>query len=33
MILKIGVKGVQETADFLSKTRDEQWKDSIEVPK
>lgn len=33
MILKIGVKVVQESADFLSKTRDEQWKDSIEVPK
>jgi len=33
MILKIGVKVVQESADFLSKARDEQWKDSIEVPK
>lgn len=32
MILKIGTKGVQATADFLSKKRDEEWKDSIEVP-
>jgi len=33
MILKMGIKGVQETADFLSKARDEKWKDSIDVPK
>ncbi len=33
MILKMGIKGVQETADFLSKVRDEKWKDSIDVPK
>ena len=32
MIMKIGAKGVQETADFLSKKRDEEWKNSIEVP-
>lgn len=32
-ILKIGAKGVQETADFLSKKRDEEWKESIDVPK
>lgn len=32
-ILKIGTSGVQESADFLSKKRDEDWKDSIDVPK
>lgn len=32
-ILTIGMKGVQESADFLSKKKDEEWKDSIEVPK
>jgi len=32
-ILTIGAKGVQETADFLSKKRDEEWKESIDVPK
>ena len=32
-ILTIGTKGVQETADFLSKKRDEEWKESIDVPK
>jgi len=32
-ILKIGVKGVEETADFLSKDRDKEWKESIEAPK
>ena len=33
MILKMGAKGVGETADFLSKERDASWKDSIEAPK
>ena len=33
MIHKIGVKVIDAAADFLSKERDEQWKDSIEVPK
>lgn len=32
MIMKIGARGVQESADFLSKKRDEEWKNSIEVP-
>lgn len=32
-ILAIGSKGVQSTADFLSKDHDEEWKESIEKPK
>ena len=31
-ILAIGTKGVQSTADFLSKDHDEEWKESIEKP-
>ncbi len=31
MILETGVKGVESSADFLSKERDEVWKDSIEA--
>ena len=33
VILNMGVKGVEATADFLSKERDEEWKDSIDIPK
>jgi len=33
VILNIGAKGIGESANFLSKERDEEWKDSIEVPK
>ncbi|MCG8307890.1 MAG: phytanoyl-CoA dioxygenase family protein [Cytophagales bacterium] len=33
MILKIGSRGLRETADLLSKKRDEEWKESIETPK
>jgi len=32
-ILNIGIKGIEETADFLSKARDKEWKNSIEAPK
>lgn len=32
-ILAVGTKGVQSTADFLSKDHDEEWKESIEKPK
>ena len=31
-IMNIGVKGVEASADFLSKERDEAWKDSIDIP-
>lgn len=32
-IQKIGVKLIDTTAEFLSKERDKEWKESIEVPK
>ncbi len=32
-ILQIGTKGISSHADILSKERDKNWKDSIEVPK
>lgn len=32
-ILNIGAKVIGDQADFLSKTRDEKWKESIETPK
>ena len=32
-ILKIGIRGIKETADFLNKEKDENWKESIEKPK
>ncbi len=32
-IMKIGVRGIEETADFLNKEKDENWKESIDEPK
>ncbi len=33
VILKVGARGVQETAHFLNKKKDENWKKSIVAPK
>lgn len=33
VILKVGARGVQETAHFLNKKKDEKWKKSIVSPK
>lgn len=33
IILKVGTRGIQETAGFLNKQKDEGWKKSIAVPK
>lgn len=33
MILKIGVRGIKDTADFLNNEKDESWKNSIDSPK
>lgn len=33
VILKIGTRGIQETAGFLNKQKDEGWKKSITVPR
>ena len=32
-ILKIGARGIAASANFLDKKSDEEWKESIEVPK
>ena len=31
-IMKVGTTGITETADFLNKEKDENWKNSIETP-
>lgn len=32
-IIKIGVRGIKKTADFLTKEKDKNWKESIDEPK
>ena len=33
MILTIGARGIEDTADFLNMEKDESWKNSIDTPK